>query len=160
MQPTVDEVRAALDYSEDTGQFRWKYNVANHKRAGKIAGGLDNGYWVIGINKRHYGAHRLAWVITKGHWPELFIDHINGDRADNRFCNLREASPLINQQNQRRANIRNKTGLLGVSVQRKKFAAVIQVGGRQLTVGLFDSPEQAHQAYVEAKRKHHAGCTI
>jgi hypothetical protein len=95
-----------------------------------------------------------------GRWPNGVVDHINGDTSDNQWSNLRDVTHSVNCQNQRRAKRSNASGLLGVSFFDGKPRASISVDGRPIHLGTFDTPEAAHQAYVEAKRKLHAGCTI
>lgn len=107
-----------------------------------------------------YKAHRLAWFIHHGRWPAEEIDHINMVRDDNRLANLREASHNDNQHNRQRARADNKLGILGVSTYRGRFKAQIEINGENRYLGLFDTAEQAHTAYLEAKRTHHKFCTI
>lgn len=95
-----------------------------------------------------------------GGWPTNEIDHKNGVKDDNRFGNLRQATHLLNQQNQRKAQRKNKAGLLGVCAKRNGFMASIKVNGKNKWLGSFSTPELAHAAYVAAKRKFHEGCTI
>lgn len=149
-------VREMLDYDPETGVFRRK----TAWRRGRAVGASDGRYLVMSIDRRKVYLHRLAWLYMTGRWPENKIDHINGDPADNRFSNLREASDEINSQNLRSAKARNATGLLGVSRKRHRYEARIYFAGRQVRLGVFDAPEEAHSAYVEAKRKFHEGCEI
>lgn len=133
--------------------------------AGQRAGCVNHrlGYEVISVERRRYYAHRLAWLHATGSWPAHEIDHIDGDKANNALKNLRDATPLMNKQNLRAAKKSNRnTGLLGAKYQPhiQKFCARIRAGGRQLHLGVFDNPEAAHAAYLEAKRRLHAGCTI
>ena len=97
-----------------------------------------------------------------GRWPQKSIDHINGDGSDNRWANLRDVDQKTNAQNLREAHADNKAGLLGVHKGRKyaRWKAAIYVDGKTKKLGLFESAEAAHAAYVEAKRLLHAGCTI
>ena len=95
-----------------------------------------------------------------GAMPAGDVDHINGNRADNRWCNLRDVSRTLNNQNQRRAQKDNETGLLGVSPHRGRFKAQIRVNGKVRNLGLFDSPEVAHKVYLAHKRLMHPGNTL
>ena len=96
-----------------------------------------------------------------GEWPADEVDHINGDSTDNRLCNLRSVSREVNQENIRRAKRNSKTGLLGVMHTRGgKYRSAIRVRGVFHHLGHFDTAEQAHAAYVEAKRRLHEGCTL
>jgi hypothetical protein len=95
-----------------------------------------------------------------GEWPANHVDHKNGVRNDNRWCNLRDVTRSVNSQNQRHAPAGSKTGLFGVQVDRNKFRARIIVTGTRHGLGSFESAEEAHQAYIDAKRSLHAGCTL
>lgn len=109
------------------------------------------------INGTPYQAHRIAWLVMTGREPDKWIDHINRDKSDNRFCNLRDVSWSVNQHNLKSSKIQNKIGLLGVSKHGKKWIAQIQKDGKKLYIGLFDTPEIAHAAYMEKKATLHCG---
>lgn len=153
-----DELRSILSYDPSTGNFTWLVNNRGHARAGDIAGTIQRkGYRAIKISCRLYQAHRLAWLYVHGQWPAKVIDHANGIPDDNRLCNLREATQAENQQNRFRAQINNTCGLLGVSPCSKtgRFRARIRLSGREKSFGSFDTPEQAHVAYMRAKAELH-----
>jgi hypothetical protein len=160
---TAQRVRELLDYNPDTGVFIWRNGVGGIK-AGAVAGSLKpTGYRRIRADGHFCYEHRLAHLFMTGDWPESFIDHINGDRCDNRWANLRLATKLINNQNTRRPRSDNKTsGLLGVSwmTRERKYRAQIWSNGTNISIGRFKTPEEAHAAYIEAKRLMHPGCTI
>jgi len=155
-----DELRAALKYDPQTGHFT-RLRGSNGHPVGEIAGTVNNnGYRLIRVgNWRRYRAHRLAWLWVHGEWPKGEIDHINGERDDNRLENLRDVPMVMNQQNRRRALKRNQTGMLGVSPTKGRFKAGIYAG-RDIHLGVFDTPEEAHEAYLRAKRELHEGCTL
>lgn len=111
------------------------------------------GYLTVRIFGRSYKAHRLAWLYMTGAWPALDVDHKNGVHDDNRWDNLREVTMSVNQQNQRKAQRGNVVGLLGVSAKRKKFSARIHLNGKTILLGVHDTPEMAHAAYLKAKRE-------
>src|SRR3972149_955610 len=90
-----------------------------------------------------------------GEFPKGDIDHINGDRADNRIGNLRATSRSENMQNLKEAHKDNCTGHLGVFKKRHRFGAQIMVDGVKHKLGIYDTPQEAHEAYLEAKRKLH-----
>jgi hypothetical protein len=162
MSITAEQVRERLDYDAETGIFRWRSGPV----AGSIAGTTKwNGYRAIYLCGSPRLAHRLAWLYVHGTWPEKHIDHINGDRTDNRIANLRDVTRLWNQQNRQRPQKGNVSGFLGVSLDRRRnlYVARIRVpDGKPYMrhIGSFKTPEEAHAAYVEAKRRLHAGCTI
>lgn len=147
-----------LTYNHENGKIYRCFNGQIKEMGAKN----NNGYIVLFIGGKDVYAHRFAWAYYYGELPTGFIDHINGDRADNRICNLRDVSHSQNMQNQRHPLSNNKTGFLGVSFHRStnKYQAQIKAGGKRIHLGTFLIPEDAHKAYVTAKRELHAGCTI
>lgn len=120
-------------------------NNYNGKFAGKKAGYVtEKGYYVINLSGRYYSCSRLVWFYITGSWPPSLIDHINGNRADNRFENLRLATPSQNSQNRKIAS-RNTSGVTGVSFNPKytNWHARIMVQSRSIHLGFFDTFEQA-----------------
>lgn len=146
-------------YDERTGLFSWK-----QKRQGVIAGKFGNlektGYVRVKLLNKKYLAHRLAWFIVHKQWPESQIDHINGNRSDNRIDNLRVVDQSGNSQNRRVKQKNNQSGYFGVHASGKKWRAQIRINKRLLHLGLFETPELASMAYIEAKRSIHKTCTI
>lgn len=154
---TAEEARSRLAYEPETGRLIWK-KCRNSLRIGTEAKSLDvAGYVQVNICGTLVKGHRLAWLIHYGEWPSGDIDHINGVRNDNRVANLRVVTNAINCQNKRAS--KNKLGLMGVHFN-KGYRAKIQVDKKQIHLGRFDTPEKAHAAYLEAKRRLHVGCTI
>lgn len=162
---TAEEARSRLNYDSETGILTWK-KLRNKRRIGEEAKSLDvAGYVQVNISGTLVKGHRLAWLLHYGDWPDGDIDHINGVRNDNRISNLRCVSPKVNCQNQRVGSRPSVTGLIGVHLQdrgrpNKRYRAKIYVDGRQIHLGGYATPEEAHAAYVLAKRKHHEGCTL
>jgi hypothetical protein len=157
---TAERIREILDYDPETGVFRWRKS-GKGRRGNKVAGSKQSfGYVRIKINGKEFRANRLAWLYVTGRWPENQIDHIYGNKADNRFVNLRQADIFTNSQNQRKPHEDNACGFLGVFKSRDRWRARIHTKGRDIHVGVFDCPEEAHLAYLEAKRKLHMGCTL
>lgn len=161
---TAQQVRDILHYDPETGIFTWLPYSGKKGRvnAGDVAGCLRaSGYIFIGTGNAIYRAHRLAWLYMTGEWPKHQIDHINGDRSDNRWVNLRDLTNAINCQNIRVGSRKNSCfGLLGVSRNHFKFMAAITVSGKRTYLGTYETPELAHEAYIAAKRQFHEGCTI
>jgi hypothetical protein len=160
---TAEQLRTALDYEPDIGTFRWRETYTNSVKVGDVAGSLHSkGYVHIWIRNAPHYAHRLAWLYVYGEWPTGMLDHINGDKADNRISNLRLATPTLNQQNMRKASKLSGTGLLGAQVCRFTglYRARIRVDGRSVEIGRFRTAIEAHEAYVATKRRLHEGCTI
>lgn len=153
-------IKGILNYEPKTGCMTWLESRGRIK-AGDIAGNTHvNGYRRLSIDGKEQLCHRLAWEAVHGEIPAgLVIDHINGDRGDNRIQNLRAVPQSINAQNRSKASSHNKTGLLGVSFHKrsKRFNAQINVQGASLHLGSFISPELAHEAYCKAKKALHIG---
>jgi hypothetical protein len=162
MTLTTEQLKAMLDYDASTGVFVWKARPSKAVKAGDVAGCVEKriGYVTIGIAGSIYKAHRLAWLYAHGEWPKGLIDHINGNKSDNRIDNLRDVFADGNSQNVRKPNIRNKSGFMGVIWFQNKWRASMSVNGKSKWLGDYSTPEEAHQVYLEAKRKYHAACTI
>lgn len=158
---TAARLRELLSYDPTTGLFKWRVNRRGGCKAGSVAGVNDGrGYIKTTIDGRPCRAHRLAWLYVYGEWPAHQIDHINGVRSDNRLANLREATNAQNLQNQRKANSKNKCGLLGVGPFGDKWRAQISYYGTTKHLGLFETPELAHAVYLEAKAAMHPFQTL
>ena len=158
---TIEHLRESLDYDMQTGIFIWRKNHRRPDLIGKNAGAIHSaGYISIAIHNVKRLAHRLAWFYVIGAMPENHIDHINGNKLDNSFANLRQVTRFGNLQNMRKATKANKIGLLGVSAHQGKWRAQIMVNGKRIRASGFDTPELAHQKYLELKRKNHLTCTI
>jgi hypothetical protein len=158
---TVDEILSILDYDKDLAVFYWKKYRSSSARKGQLAGYDCLGYSIIKIKQVRYQAHRLVWLIETGKWPEYEIDHIDGNKLNNHISNLRDVPVNVNRQNIKRACSSSSTGLLGVFPYCSgRYLSKITVGNKTHRVGVYDTAEEAHQAYVAAKRIHHEGCTI
>jgi len=164
---TAARLREVIHYAPDTGMFTRKVRLAQRHQAGdradtEISTSPMRGYRRVSLFGQRSLANRLAWFYGYGAWPEKHIDHINGDKGDNRISNLREADNRINMENMRKAKSSNKVGLLGVHLHKQsgRWRARIEVRGKCLHIGLYDTPEIAHQQYLKAKRSLHEGCTI
>ena len=157
---TPESLREYLHYDPDTGHFTWIKFLNPRAPVGRVANcKLPTGYIQVSIFGEQYLAHRLAWFYTYGVWPTHQVDHINGVRDDNRIVNLRDIPVQRNLENLRKP--RGKNPYLGCSQRVDgKWKAEITANGKYYWLGSFGTPEEAHAAYVEAKRKLHAGCTI
>jgi len=160
MKLTQKYLKSILRYSKGTGVFTWVKNTGNKHFVGKRAGGLQKGYYRISINNFHYTASRLAWFYVTGKWPKYSIDHINGDPADDRWKNLRDIPQKLNMQN-RRVPCRNSSNkYLGITRNGSGYLGQIVLNGKYHYLGTYRTQEQAHAAYLSAKRRLHKGCTI
>ena len=158
---TPERLSEALHYDPVEGVFTRKVCRKNTYRVWKTAGSTDkNGYRRIRIDGRCYAEHRVAWMYVFGEMPKMDIDHINGNRADNRISNLREATRAENSQNVHAARRDNTSGYLGVHKDRGRWNARIKVNGKYKHIGCFATPEDAHLAYLAAKRELHPGSTL
>lgn len=151
------EIARQISYDPEAGTFL-RLTVKPGCSASRKVGGIDaKGYLVIKIGGFVVKAHRLAWLMTYGTLPDGVIDHINGNKLDNRICNLRDVSKRVNALNThgpRRDNTRS--GLQGVSKisgRSKRWAARISEAGKRVHIGSFATPEEAHSAYLVAKNQ-------
>lgn len=150
----VEVLRRFLAYEPTTGLITWKASgngiVAGMEFGSKVLHG-KNLYITGRLTGRKLRAHRVAWALHFGSWPNGILDHINHDGCDNRICNLRIVSPIDNSRN---AKLRcdSSTGVTGVSwhSSAKKWRAHISVKGKQVSLGVFDNKEDAIRARVAA----------
>ena len=160
---TQDILMQHLHYNPETGDF-----TRLIKLHGKAASGYVNtdGYVRIRVLREKYAAHRIAWMYVYGEWPSGPLDHINGEKTDNRIANLRITNPVLNNQNKRKAMSTNKSGLLGAHYtpdpkrRKKPYRSCRGGAGNSIYLGYFATAEEAHEAYKQAKRKYHEACTI
>lgn len=156
---TADMVRPLLQYDPETGVFRWRARRCGRALEGAIAGTFHGrGYRHIKVCGKRLSEHRLAFLLMTGAWPQHDVDHINGEPADNRWRNLRDVPAALNMQNQRHAQKSKRTGhLLGAHWHKRigKWQATITVVRKKLHIGYFATEYEAHEAYVQAKRRVH-----
>lgn len=159
---TAERLRGLINYDPDTGTLTRAVATQRTPAGAVIGDKRPDGYIRVCVDRDAHQAHRIAWLWMCGEWPSGEIDHIDGDRANNRWSNLRCVSRSVNQQNERKARAGNLSGRLGVTLIRRtgRFFASIRVNGRIMGLGLFDNADDAHAAYLAAKRKLHPGCTI
>lgn len=153
---TVDLLNHLFEYDKETGNLIWKTRPTNSVKAGEIAGSeTEKGYIRIAINHKKYRAHRLVFLMHKGYLPKT-LDHINGDRKDNRIENLRPATLAQNAQN-RDISSRNKSGYKGVcwDKQTKKWKAEIETSGERVRLGYYNTPEEADKVVRKAREELH-----
>lgn len=149
-------VRVAFDKA--TGEIIKTMSNGDERRS--LGSRHSAGYRVTRFDAEVVHIHRLAFFLVEGEWPECQVDHINGNRADNRWCNLRKVSAETNMQNLRQATSASSSGLLGAYTYGHRWRSQIRTQAGLVNLGTFDTAEEAHQAYLKAKRIHHPGCTI
>lgn len=147
---SIERLRELFDYDPLTGALVWRARRGS-AAAGRVAGHLclTWGYVVVGIDGGLYRAHRVIWAYVHGEWPCAEIDHRDGNRSNNALANLRQATVSQNRMNLTCLKRNNKSGVTGVSRDREKWRAAINVDGRQVTLGRFDDFSDA----VSARRK-------
>jgi hypothetical protein len=156
--PTQAEILALLDYCPIRGVLTWRRRDAarpewNSRYAGKYAGTPHNmGYVSVRIYGVRYLAHRIIWVLLHGSPPDGVIDHINGDRSDNRPDNLRD---VTSEENCWNTHARAQCGYKGVRFHshNRSFQARITHRGRERHIGYYPSAEAASEAYQDAARR-------
>ena len=150
---THERLHKLYEYNPDTGLLMSRtYN--------KSVGYNHNGYLVVDIDGKHVKIHRIVWMMVHGKWPEPMIDHINGNKKDNRLCNLREVSPKQNQENRTFGFSKSglpKSGYKGVHWNRftNKWVASIGHNKKVIYLGSFTDPQKASFAYRQAAQKIH-----
>ncbi len=159
IRPTQERLRELLDYAPSTGILTWRVRVNSMVPAGMRAGTLNtaSGYRYISVDKNSTTEHRVIWCWMTGEWPPSEVDHKNRVRNDNKWENLRLASESDNKGN--RPPFPNKTGFPGVKrvaapyLKRECYSATVTRGNVKKYLGVFDTPEEAHAAYVTARNE-------
>ena len=155
--PSLQRVQELLSYDPKTGKLYWKQAVARWIKPGDEAGTYGKHAVSVTIDKQRYMAHRVIWLMHTEQDPyNALIDHIDGNPHNNAFLNLRLATHRQNQCNQKTRRD-NTSGLKGVSwsEERQKWQTGIQVNGKRIALGRFNTKEEAYAAYCEAARRLH-----
>jgi hypothetical protein len=139
MDLTHTALREVISYDQESGVFT---EIKSGARADKPC---TSGYMLVYLGGRNYRAHRLAWFYMTGTWPAKMIDHENRCKSDNRWSNLREATPSGSSYNRKGWG---KSGLKGVRKEFNKWIAQGSVNGKTVKIGSYDTPDEAHQAYI------------
>lgn len=156
---TSTEIRRLMTYDPETGVCRWLVNRGTRSLAGNVAGSPHcEGYLHCRIYRKQYMLHRLIWLWMTGEWPRNQIDHVNGNRIDNRWANLRDVLPHENNQNRALISKNNNTsGLIGIywSTRDKNWRAQLRHKGKLYNIGRYATVEDALRARNAFKFKMH-----
>ncbi len=164
-QLTQEYVRSLFEYDPETGVLTWKerpiescksksaWMSVNARFAGKPAGAFHRGYLRMIIGGVSYYLHRVIWLLVHGEWPET-VDHIDGDKLNNRLVNLRSVSQRENMKNCRRS-VRNTSGITGVSFRSadQTWIAYITQDGKRVHLGTFSAMDEAVSARKSAEKQ-------
>lgn len=156
---TVQELREKFHYSPKTGSLTWRARKYSRGYKGVLPGkevGWPSvaGYMKVCINYKHYFLHRIIWALVYGEFPRGQIDHIDGDKANNRITNLREADPSQNCAN-RKLHSNNRHGMKGVTPSYGRWTARVAFRGKRHHIGTFDTQQEAYAAYLNHAEKIH-----
>lgn len=150
--PTQQTLLNVLDYNKECGSLVWKIRPSPLRGPGEIAGYCSKKGWVIQYKSKIYKTNRIIWKMVHNEEP-LVVDHKNGNKFDNRLCNLRAATVSQNNMN-RRVGKNNILGIKGVGKQGNKYRASITVDGKGIDLGPFSSLEEAVAARLDAESKY------
>src|ERR1043166_1081563 len=154
---TAERLRELLDYEPATGLFKWRTKRAQMNQ-GDVAGYINKhlGYVIIVVDTELYYAHRLAFLHVTGKWPKINVDHINNNRTDNRWENLREANVFESAWNMR--TFKNSSGVKGVYRSFGKWQAKLKAKHKSVTAR-FETLDEAEK-WIKQKREelHGAFC--
>lgn len=149
---TLERVNQLVTYDPITGEVRWKVSQGKSK-TGNLAGSTQHGYGKLTIDKEQIKLHRLVWFIHHKEWPKGQIDHIDGNKLNNKISNLRDVPMSINMQN--RYAIRRNASDMPQGVTKTKHGKFLA----NIRIGVFNSAEEASEAYMQVKKIIHEGCS-
>lgn len=157
-EPSQNRIKEVFEYNNGELYWKKKSSLKSHVAIGSKVGFMaEDGYQTLRLDMGIYKAHRIIWIMFNGQIPKGYeIDHIYGDRSDNRIENLRLATPSNNQYN-RSKNKSNRSGFKGVYFETKtgKPVARIQVDKKMKRIGTFNTVEEAATAYRIAAIEYH-----
>jgi len=168
MTISIEQLHENLKYNPSTGKFTWRERAEtyplplpsirrfNTTRAGKqVFEESHNGYYRMELLGKRYKSHRVAWAMHTGEWPADQVDHINGDRVDNRIENLREATQTDNSRNTK-IPANNMSGVIGVHWDKRTRRWVSQIKDltQQIYLGSFTNFDDAVAARAAAEVKY------
>ena len=154
------DARMVLRYDPLSGDIFRTVSIGNSSKVGLLPQTVnDNGYSRTNILGKRYLTHRVVWLLHYGEWPKGQVDHIDGNRQNNKISNLRDVGYTENAQNTHKPKGSNKYMGVTYCKKRNKYASQISIGPRGNAkvkhLGRFDSAEEAHEVYLAAKRVLH-----
>lgn len=152
--PTQSSLQQVFSYVEDTGELRHRYTTLSGKQGELATFDHSRGYLSVCVGKKQYLAHRIIYMMKEGFWPE-HIDHINHNKQDNRWKNLRSVTQEENNRNMPQQT-NTATGVVGVSLHKPtgKYRAYITVGGKAKHIGLYETVAAAQAAREQANNQY------
>ena len=151
---TLRKLRRLVVYDSKTGQLLWRRRRGSHKKGSPCGFTTKDGYLAVRIERRNYPVHRLIWWMQTGEYPiDKYIDHRDGNRMNNRFENFRAVTPGENNQNTRKTSL-TSSRYKGVLFKNGKWTARLNIGRKQIHLGVYDTEWDALVARLEAEEKH------
>ena len=167
---TLEVMNECIHYDPDTGEIRWKVRPVSHFYSPKVGEAWNrrlagnhwrvnkySGYLTSTLSGVPLRGHRVAWFIFHGEWPDGFLDHIDGDKTNNRIANLRVVDPAESSKNKGK-QVRNKTGINGVSFdstrRKKPWRVYIGIKGNGTFIGGYETKAEAKKAREDAEIEH------
>lgn len=160
MKPSLEYLKTRINVDVEAGRVYWIDATKFHASLNGMEAGSprtnsrhDKNYWYVKLDSKALKRSHLVFLFLNGRWPDLQIDHINGDSLDDRASNLREATATQNAWNHKTRRKRSTTPM-GVRLLRSgKYQARIAVNKQQIVIGLFETPDMAAQAYQQKRKE-------
>lgn len=152
IKPTQALVKQLFTYSPESGLLVWKTGP----RKGHVAGSRAHEYLQVFVDGTNYYVHRIAWLWMTGDWPDGVIDHIDQNKRNNSFANLRPATQAENMRNQPPRK-RNASGHIGVrfNTKTRRWSARLMLNYKEVSLGFFNTREEAIAARLAGERKYY-----
>lgn len=148
------EIKKLFNYNPGTGEVTRLVANSNFVRVGDNPGWIENtGYYRVHIGGKSYLLHKVIWMYMTGEWPKFDIDHIDRNRLNNKWDNLRKATRSANMANGGKRE--SLTGFTGVYQNKSGYMSKIKIGNQQVYLGQFKTPEEAYEAFKLKHREVH-----